>query len=132
LYAHRHDAADHRRFRQWLDAVVAGPEDYGFSDLILSSFVRVVTLPKIFQPPTPLAEALEFCDFLRNRPNAFSVVPGPRHWQIFADLCIRVGARGALVSGTYLAALAIESQCEFITLDRDFARFPGLRWRHPF
>ena len=31
----------------------------------------------------------------------------------------------------WLAALAIESGCEFVTTDRDFARFPGLRWRHP-
>lgn len=56
IYAHREDDADHRRFREWLEAVVAGPEAFGISDLILSGFLRVVTHPKIFHPPTPLAQ----------------------------------------------------------------------------
>jgi predicted nucleic acid-binding protein len=43
-----------------------------------------------------------------------------------------VDARGDLVADAWFAALAIESECEWITLDRDFARFPRLRWRTPF
>ncbi len=38
---------------------------------------------------------------------------------------------GNLVPDAWLAAIAIESGCEFITTDGDFARFPDLRWRHP-
>jgi toxin-antitoxin system PIN domain toxin len=132
LYAHRNDAADHSRFRDWLDAVTAAPEPFGLSEIVLGSFVRVVTNPKILNPPTPLQYALEFCESLRNRPNAVLVTPGTRHWEIFTDLCLRARATGDLVQDAYLAALAIESGCEWITLDRDFARFPGLRWRHPF
>jgi len=58
-------------------------------------------------------------------------VPGPRHWEIFDRLCRAVDARGNLVPDAYLAALAVESGSEWITGDRDFSRFPGLRWRHP-
>ena len=36
-----------------------------------------------------------------------------------------------MVTDAYLAALAIEHGCEFVTTDSDFARFEGLRWRHP-
>ena len=132
LYAHRNDAADHSRFRDWLDAVTFGPATFGISEIVLGSFVRVVTHPKILHPPTPLQHALEFCESLHNRPNAVFVTPGARHWDIFTDLCSRARATGDLVQDAYLAALAIESECEWITLDRDFARFPGLRWRHPF
>jgi uncharacterized protein len=57
--------------------------------------------------------------------------PGPRHWGLFARLCRENGAAGNLVPDAYLAALAIEAGCELITTDRDFARFDGLRWRHP-
>ncbi|MEN8376929.1 MAG: PIN domain-containing protein, partial [Gemmatimonadota bacterium] len=57
--------------------------------------------------------------------------PGPRHWSIFRDLCEAVDARGNLVPDAYLAALAIENGAEWITTDRDFTRFPGLRMRHP-
>jgi predicted nucleic acid-binding protein len=58
-------------------------------------------------------------------------VPGPRHWKIFVDLCRATGARGNRVPDAYLAALAIESGSEWVTTDRDFARFEGLRWRYP-
>ena len=57
------------------------------------------------------------------------VVPSSRHWDIFVGL--RADVRGPLVADAYLAALAIEHGCELITTDSDFARFPGLRWRHP-
>src|SRR5437763_1229761 len=70
IYAHREDVADHRRFREWLEEMVAGPEAYGVVDLVLSGFVRVSTHPRIFHPPTPLSRAIAFCDYLRNQPNA--------------------------------------------------------------
>jgi len=61
----------------------------------------------------------------------FRVVPGTRHWNLFSDLCRRSHARGNLITDAYLAALAIEAGAEWITTDRDFARFPKLQWRHP-
>jgi uncharacterized protein len=60
------------------------------------------------------------------------IVPGGRHWAIFTTLCRDAGAQGNLIPDAYLAALAIESGSELITTDRDFGRFPGLRWRPPF
>jgi len=59
------------------------------------------------------------------------VSPGERHWDIFTRLCKLADAKGNLVSDPFHAALAIESGAEWITTDRDFARFPGLLWRHP-
>jgi hypothetical protein len=59
------------------------------------------------------------------------VAPGNRHWEIFTRLCRETDAKGNLIADAYLAALAIESGSEWITTDRDYARFPGLRWRHP-
>jgi uncharacterized protein len=50
---------------------------------------------------------------------------------LFLNLCRSADARGSLVAGAYLAALAIETGSELITTDRDFARFAGLHWRHP-
>jgi toxin-antitoxin system PIN domain toxin len=91
-----------------------------------------VTNPRIFPDPDSVADAFEFTAALRSEPNATIVAPGPRHWDIFTRLCLESGARGNLVTDAYLAALAIEWGCEWITTDRDFARFPGLRWRHPF
>lgn len=105
---------------------------FGFSELVLSAFVRIATHPRVFDPPTTIDDALKVADAIRNRPNAVAVTPGAQHWDIFGRLCRAASAKGPLVSDAYLAALAIESGSEWITTDRDYARFPGLRWRHPF
>jgi hypothetical protein len=110
---------------------LSGPAPYGLSDLVLSGFVRIVTHPRVFVDPTPLAEALAFVRSIRDRENRVAVEPGPRHWEIFLDLCERVGVRGNLVPDAYLAALAIEAGMEWVTTDGDFRRFPGLKVRHP-
>ena len=78
-----------------------------------------------------VAEALTFAEQLRGQPNCVLVSPGTRHWEIFQRLCAEIDARGNMVPDAYLAALAIESGCEWISTDRDFSRFKGLRWRHP-
>ncbi len=101
------------------------------SELVLSGFVRVVTHPRVFDPPDTAEAALAFADAVRSRPGVVLIGPGDRHWAIFANLCRATEARGNLVPDAYLAALAIEAGAEFITADRDFSRFPGLRWRHP-
>lgn len=131
VYAHRRDAADHARYREWLEGVVNADASYGLADLVLRGFVRVVTHARVFRAPSPLDTALTFVAEIRERPNAVRVAPGERHWEIFTRLCREAGARGNLVADAYLAALAIESGSEWITTDRDYARFPGLRWRHP-
>ncbi len=131
VYAHREDSPHHAGCRKWVEAVVNGNESYGLSELVLSGFVRVVTHPKVFTRPSPLADALEFTEQLRGGPNCIPVAPGRRHWEIFRALCVEAGARGNLVPDAYLAAMAIEAGCEWVTTDHDFSRFKGLRWRHP-
>jgi toxin-antitoxin system PIN domain toxin len=101
------------------------------ADIVLSGFLRVVTQPRIFTPPSPLESALAFVREIRERPNYVEVQPGPRHWEIFVKLCRTANARGNLIPDAYLAAMAIESGSEWITADRGYSRFPGLRWRHP-
>ena len=131
VYAHRADAPSHAAYLTWLTGVVNGDAAYGMSELVLGGFLRVVTHPRVFNPPSTLEAALAFADALRQQPNCVPINPGRRHWPIFVDLCRAAGARGNLVPDAYLAALAIESGSDWITTDRDFARFPGLRWRHP-
>ena len=98
---------------------------------MLSGFLRVVTHPRVFSPPSPVDRALQFIDEIYRRPNCVVVSPGERHFEIFIDLCRQCDAKGNLVADAYLAALAIESGSEWITTDRDYSRFPDLRWRHP-
>jgi toxin-antitoxin system PIN domain toxin len=131
VYAHRLDAVRHQEYAEWLRDLLAGQEPYGISDLVLSGFLRIVTNPKVFRQPTSMETALVFAQLVRTQPNCVPVEPGQRHWEIFIELCRIAGVKGNLVPDAYLAALAIESGSEWITTDRDFSRFPGLRWRHP-
>lgn len=131
VYAHRSDAPSHDRYREWLESVVNSDVAFGLSDLVLSGFLRVVTHPRVFREPSSLERALRFVAEIRERPHCVTVAPGERHWEIFTRLCREADARGNIVADAYLAALAIESGSEWITTDRDYARFPGLRWRHP-
>jgi uncharacterized protein len=131
VYAHKREAPDHDRHRTWLESVLRAEQAYGMSELVVSSFLRIVTHPRVFDPPSPLDLALRFAAEVLERPNCVRLSPGPRHWSIFTALLSRAGARGNLVPDAYLAALAIEHGCEWITTDRDYSRFEGLKWRHP-
>jgi uncharacterized protein len=131
VYAFRSDAKSHAKYRRWLEGVVNGPAAYGISPQVLAGVMRICTHPRIFVRPSSSAETLDFCTTLLDQPNAVPVVPGERHWPIFARLCRDSKAAGNLVAEAWLAALAIESGCEWITTDRDYAQFEGLRWRAP-
>ena len=65
------------------------------------------------------------------REHCVRISPGPRHWDIFMRLCRESAVNGNLVTDAYFAALAIESGCEWISTDGDYARFSGLIWRRP-
>ena len=131
VYAKRLDSPNHMKFRTWLEEALKSDSIFGISDLVLSSVVRILSHPRIFNEPTQLDEALQYVNSLRAHPACVVISPGERHWDIFARLCRAVGAKGNLITDAYFAALAIESGAEWITADRDYARFPGLRWRHP-
>lgn len=131
IYAHREESPEHRRYADWLTALADGPEPFALSQPAMEGFVRVVTNPKIFKPASSTAVAFQFLDRLLALPQCSVMRPGSQHWKIFKDLCSRPGVRGTLVPDAAHAALAIETGCEWVSADTDFARFaPPLRWRH--
>lgn len=132
VHAHRSDSVHHAACRAWLESVLGSDEAYGISQLVLSGFVRIVTHPAVFSPPSSIEDALAFASEVMSPEHAVAMVPGPRHWEIFSKLCRDADARGNLVADAYLAALAIESGSEWISTDGDYARFPALKWRRPF
>ena len=131
VYAFRSDMPQHAICRPWLSAVVSGDARFAMSPAVLTTLVRITTNPRVYRSPSPISEALAFCDNLLDQPHCQTVQPGEQHWAIFRHLCVETDARGSIVADAWLAALAIESGCEWITFDRDYARFPGLRWSVP-
>ncbi len=131
VHAHREDSERHLEIKEWLESALVEPEGIALSELVLSGCLRVITHPRIFKQPTPLALALEFVESLRSLDGVKILAPGDKHWALFIRLCRDGDARGNLVPDAYHAALAIETGCEWVTLDRGFARFPRLKVLHP-
>jgi len=132
LYAHRADERVHAPYREWLEALVNGPEPFALSVLAAVGFVRIVTNPKIYKPPTPLSTALAAVDGLVTHPRCHLVVPREDHWTRLADLCRLTGAQGKHVADAQHAVVAMAEGCTWVTRDADFAQFEphGLRWLH--
>ena len=130
IYAFRPGVPEHAICRPWLDNIILGETRFGISPLALSAVVRITTHGRFRMPSEPV-EAFGFCQDLLSQPHCQVVEPGERHWDIFQRLCIETDTRGRRVTDALFAALAIEWGCEWVTLDRDFARFPGLKRRAP-
>jgi hypothetical protein len=129
INAHRSDSLGHESAAKWLRSVFAGDEAFGLCAPVLIGLVRVLTHPRVFDPPDTLEEAFAFVDALTCHPNAVVLNPGRNHLRLFRDLCELADARGDLVTDAYLAALAEETGAALVSADSDFARFPGLAWR---
>ena len=88
--------------------------------------------PEIYRQPSTLTETLAFCETLLEPVHSTLILPGERHWSIFADLCESSEVSGNLVQDAWFAALAIEHGCEWISTDSDYDQFRALRWHRPF
>ena len=124
------DAENHAAYRTWLEGVVNGETAYGMSPQVLASVIRLATHPRIFAHPDLLEDAVAFaqCSWISHIARLLS--PARATGTFSLALCRSANAYGNLVQDAWLAALAIESGCEWITNDRDYARFEGLQWRH--
>jgi toxin-antitoxin system PIN domain toxin len=131
VYAHREETPAHGRYANWLTQLAGGREPFALSELVLHGFLRVATNRRIFDPPSTSAQVFRFLDALMERPGCCLIRPGPDHWTIFRQLCADGQLKGNIVADAAHAAVAIESGCEWVTADTDFARFaPLLRWKH--
>lgn len=128
--AFRSDAPHHQICRAWVEEALSSNAILSISELVLSGVLRVLTHPKVFNPPTPLHAALAFTDSLLSQPQVVAIRPGAAQWRIFTQLCAVSCATGNRIPDAFHAALAIEHGCEWITLDRGFSAYPGLKWRN--
>jgi len=131
LYAYDGESSHHSKARAWVERVFSGPALVGLSWQTVSAFLRIITNPRLPGERFLLQEAVEVVDGWRNQPNVRLLSPGEDHWMLFRQMIVEGQAAGALVSDAHLAALTIEYGGVLHTTDRDFARFPGLRWTNP-
>jgi toxin-antitoxin system PIN domain toxin len=131
LYAVNEDAPPHTAAKAWLESVLSRSETVAFSWPVLLAFLRLSTRLALFPRPLDADQAIGVVDSWLAQPCAVVLQPGPRHWSILRSLIAGSGTAGNLTSDAHLAALAIENSAELCSTDRDFGRFPALRWTNP-
>lgn len=130
IYAHVRQFEQHDPARKWLDNRLSGPGRVGLPWPSLLAFVRLVSNPRVFERPEPIADAWRQVIAWIQAPAAWVPVPTDQHAPILTRL-IPSCDRANLIHDAHLAALAIEHGLTLCSTDGDFARFPGLRWENP-
>lgn len=130
LYAHTPGATSHDVARRWLEQTLSDRELVGIPWTSISAFLRIVTHPQL-PARASMQEAVAVVEEWLSRPQVRILSPGDRHWALLRRMPIEGQVRGALTSDAQLAALTLEYGGVLFTTDRDFGRFPGLRWVNP-
>lgn len=133
VYARREDSRHHVEARAILGRLAEGDEPWAIPWPCIYEFLRVVTHPRIFEPPTRLEAAVEDLQSLFESSSLVLLGESPAHQSHFRRAVLDGSASGNLAHDAHIAALSIEYGVhELWTTDRDFSRFPGLRTRDPF
>jgi uncharacterized protein len=131
IYAGDPISPQHGKVANWLQDLSESAESIGFSLPTLWAFVRITTDRRLSSHPRTPTGAFERVREWLSQPYVRVVDPGPRHLEILERLVIDFQAHGPRVSDAVLAALAIEHGATLASTDRDFSRFPSLRWVNP-
>jgi len=131
LWAHHRQCPAPEAAREWWAETISTVPMVAVPWPTTLAFVRLSTHPRALERPLAVAQAWATAEGWLERDNVW--VPGPteRHRGILGRLLLEGRASGNHAMDAHLAALAIEWGLELLSADRDFARYPGLRWRDP-
>jgi toxin-antitoxin system PIN domain toxin len=131
VYAHREETPPHRPALARLRRLAEGQALWGIPVVCLGEFVRIVTHPRVFSPPSTLADALAALDALTGSPSVVLLQPGERYWPLLREALTEARATGNLAFDAQIVALCREHGVRMLlTEDRDFARFRDFPVEH--
>lgn len=131
LYAYDSSSLLHTKARTWIEALFSSDTYVGLPWQTVAAFLRVITNAKLPGERFTMREALNVVDGWLALPNIALLSPGEEHWPLLRQVLLDGQAHGPLTTDGRLAALTIEHGGVLHTTDRDFSRFPGLRWTNP-
>lgn len=131
LYAEDSLSRHHENARIWWDGVLSGADRVNLCWPVINAFLRIASNGRIHEQPLLMEEAVEKVSGWLNQPCVRVVGPTEFHWGIFQRQMTEASALANLVPDAHLAALAIEHSSTLYSTDRDFARFPSLKWINP-
>ena len=131
IYAYDTTCNEHKKALEWLNEVFSSDEIIGLPWQTISAFLRILTYPGAFGERFTMEQALAIIDQWMELPQVRTMPPGEAYWRLFREMLVKGDVRGKLTTDAALAATTIENGGVLYTNDRDFARFPGLRWVNP-
>ena len=132
VYAHREDSPFHLAADTCVAKCAEARAAWAIPLPCLHEFFAIVTHPRIYDPPTPAARALEQIDAWLESPSLVLLTEGDRHWTVLRELVSRARIAGPAVHDARIAAVCLQHGVrELWSADRDFGRFAQLRVVNP-
>lgn len=131
IYAYDATTPEHPKARARVEEIFSGPETVALPWQTISAFLRVMTHPGISGERLTMPSAVEIVDRWLDLPQVRTLAYSENYWPSFREMLLKGNVRGRLTTDAALAALTVEHAGVLYTNDRDFARFPGLRWVNP-
>jgi toxin-antitoxin system PIN domain toxin len=131
IYAYDGGSVPHAKARAWVEKTLSGVDAVGLPWQSITAFLRFMTNRRLPGARLSVEQASQIVEAWLAQPNVRVLVPGDQHWPLLRRMLVEGQASGPLVSDAIIAALTIEHGGMLHTADRDFARFPGLRWKNP-
>jgi toxin-antitoxin system PIN domain toxin len=131
LYAENSSTSINRKALNWWCEALSGTEPVCLCWEVIIAFIRIGTNPRVYNNPLTLNDAIKRVQGWLDQPCTRIIYPTDRHWDVFTDMLFSGQASANLVSDAHLAALAIEHNCVMCSTDKDFKRFPKLKYKNP-
>jgi len=133
VYAHRRDAEWHDRAAERLRSLAESRSAWAIPWPCVHEFLAIVTHPRVYDPPSPLAVALDQVDAWMESPTLLLLGEGSEHWTTLRSLIETGRVAGPKVHDARIVALCLAHGVRSLwTVDRDFSRFPALEAVNPF
>lgn len=132
VYAHREDTEWHATACARLTRLAEGRGNWAIPWPCLHEFLAIVTHPRIFTSPTPLAAAINQVEAWLESPSLILLAESGLHWPQLRALLSSGKIAGPKVHDARIAALCMQHGVkELWSADRDFGRFPELTVANP-
>lgn len=133
VYAEIEGSRFHSPARELLRELAEGRAPWAIPWPCVYEFLRVVTHPRVFDPPVPMERALADVGRILASPSLRLLQETVRHAEAMEDAIREGGAAGNLVHDAHIVTLCLEhGVSQLYSGDRDFRRFPSVRVVDPF
>jgi len=132
VYAHREDSPWHDVAYRGIADLAEGRDAWAIPWPCINEFLAIVTHPRIYAPPSPIAAALSQVQTWLESPTLLLISESEEYWKKLAPLLRSARLAGPKIHDARIAALCVDHGiAELWSADRDFSNFPALKIRNP-